>query len=265
MEQDLQNHQKNKVYQLNAVVKLIFILLFIVFVNLTPIRAYKAFFLYFLFLITIIFIAQIQYSIIIKRTILSLPFIIAAVPILFTGYAPYETFMIIPGIEINFSIIGVQKFISIAIKSILSIQAAVLLTITTPMPELFAAMESIKVPQLFVSVISLAYRYLFIMRDEVIRLNRARKSRSSTLLDKRRSGGSLWWRAKMAGGMLGNLFLRSIERSDRVYSAMLSRGYSRVGVQSKLYSRSLFKNELYILFVGIILILIIWTFAMLIG
>ncbi|MFN8419569.1 MAG: energy-coupling factor transporter transmembrane component T [Anaerolineae bacterium] len=41
----------------------------------------------------------------------------------------------------------------------------------------------------------------------------------------RRSGGSLRWRAQVAGGMIGNLFLRSYERSERVYAAMLSRGY----------------------------------------
>ncbi len=265
MDQEFNSPQNNSIYQLNAVVKLIFILSFIVFVNLTPIQAYEALVLYFLFLITIIFVTQIPYSLLIKRTVFSLPFIIAAIPILFTGKAPYETLLLIPGIEIKLSIVGVQRFISIAIKSILSIQAAVLLTITTPMSELFTAMESIKVPPLFISVIRLAYRYLFIMSDEVLRLNRARKSRSSTLIDKKRSGGSLWWRAKMAGGMAGNLFLRSIERSERVYSAMLSRGYSRVGVQTKLSSRSLSKNEMYILYVGIVLILIIWVFALMIS
>jgi cobalt/nickel transport system permease protein len=33
------------------------------------------------------------------------------------------------------------------------------------------------------------------------------------------------WRARVAGHMVGQLFLRSYERSDRVYAAMLSRGY----------------------------------------
>ena len=39
------------------------------------------------------------------------------------------------------------------------------------------------------------------------------------------SGGTLFWRAKVAGYMVGQLFLRSYERSDRVYNAMLARGY----------------------------------------
>ena len=38
-------------------------------------------------------------------------------------------------------------------------------------------------------------------------------------------GGGLAWRARVTGGMAGNLFLRAFERSDRIYVAMLSRGY----------------------------------------
>jgi cobalt/nickel transport system permease protein len=38
-------------------------------------------------------------------------------------------------------------------------------------------------------------------------------------------GGELAWRGRVAGGMAGNLFLRAFERSDRIYMAMLSRGY----------------------------------------
>jgi len=34
------------------------------------------------------------------------------------------------------------------------------------------------------------------------------------------------WRARVTGGMAGSLLLRSMERSERVYNAMLSRGYN---------------------------------------
>ena len=37
---------------------------------------------------------------------------------------------------------------------------------------------------------------------------------------------SLAWRARVAGGMVGSLFLRSYERSERVYAAMAARGYT---------------------------------------
>jgi cobalt/nickel transport system permease protein len=69
------------------------------------------------------------------------------------------------------------------------------------------------------------YRYLFVLADEAQRLMRAREARSAQP-DGRRVRRSITWRARVAGHMVGNLFLRSYERSERVYQAMLSRGYT---------------------------------------
>ncbi|MGE5462839.1 MAG: energy-coupling factor transporter transmembrane component T, partial [Syntrophothermus sp.] len=74
------------------------------------------------------------------------------------------------------------------------------------------------------TIISFLYRYLFVLTDEVVRMMRARQSRSAAAAGLR-SGGSVTWRARTAGNMAGQLFLRSYERSDRIYNAMLSRGY----------------------------------------
>ena len=38
--------------------------------------------------------------------------------------------------------------------------------------------------------------------------------------------GSLLWRVRVLGGMIGSLFIRSYERSERIYAAMLSRGFA---------------------------------------
>ena len=55
---------------------------------------------------------------------------------------------------------------------------------------------------------------------------RARDSRSGTGPETGyRPGGPLAWRARVTGGMAGSLLLRSLERSDRIYNAMLARGY----------------------------------------
>jgi len=70
------------------------------------------------------------------------------------------------------------------------------------------------------------WRYLFVLVDEAFRLMRARASRSGKSdRPNTKSGGSLSWRARVVGGMAGNLFLRGLERSDRIYMAMVSRGY----------------------------------------
>lgn len=57
-----------------------------------------------------------------------------------------------------------------------------------------------------------------------MRLMRAREARSAALPGLK-SGGTVFWRARITGNMAGQLFLRSYERSDRIYNAMLARGY----------------------------------------
>jgi cobalt/nickel transport system permease protein len=121
---------------------------------------------------------------------------------------------------------GITRFISIALKSWISVQAAILLTATTPFPDLLVAMRAVRVPRLIVAIIGLMWRYLFVLADEALRLVRARAARSGDSgISGFNSGGSFTWRAQTAGGMAGNLFIRSLERSDRIYVAMLSRGY----------------------------------------
>jgi cobalt/nickel transport system permease protein len=119
---------------------------------------------------------------------------------------------------------GLLRFTSIFIRAWLSVQMAILLTATTQFPDLMHALRHLRLPATLVAVISFMYRYLFVLSDEVLRLLRAREARSARLGNKR-SGGSLFWRAKVAGNMAGQLFLRSYDRSDRIYQAMLARGY----------------------------------------
>jgi cobalt/nickel transport system permease protein len=72
-------------------------------------------------------------------------------------------------------------------------------------------------PRVMVMLLSFMYRYIFVLTDEAMRLKRARDSRNF--------GGSNWWQIKTVGRMISTLFLRSYERGERVYVAMLARGY----------------------------------------
>jgi cobalt/nickel transport system permease protein len=64
------------------------------------------------------------------------------------------------------------------------------------------------------------YRYAFILGDEVIRTGQARASRTPGAL---RAG-----RIRTYGGQAGMIFLRGWLRSQRVYQAMRSRGFTGV-------------------------------------
>jgi len=161
-----------------------------------------------------------------KRATLALPFVLAALPVLVTiKGAPLLT-LPLGSWRLTVTDAGLARFISIAAKSWLSVQMAIVLATTTPFPELLLAMRAVKTPRLIVAIVGLMWRYLFVLADEALRLMRAREARSGhPATPGARVGGSVFWRARVTGGMAGNLFLRSFDRADRIYAAMASRGY----------------------------------------
>jgi cobalt/nickel transport system permease protein len=104
------------------------------------------------------------------------------------------------------------------------VQAALLLAYTTAFADLVDALRALRIPAIIVSIISFMYRYLAVLTDEAGRMSRARQSRSAAA-PTGRAGGSLTWRARVTGAMVGSLFIRSYERSERIYAAMLARGF----------------------------------------
>jgi cobalt/nickel transport system permease protein len=114
---------------------------------------------------------------------------------------------------------------SILLKSWLAVLIAVVLTSCTQPIDLIRGLERLRLPRVLAATIFFMYRYLFVIGDEGQRLMRARESRSAISPDGYRSGGTLAWRARILGNMVGSLFIRSYERSERVYAAMQARGY----------------------------------------
>jgi cobalt/nickel transport system permease protein len=151
----------------------------------------------------------------------ALPFMLAALPLLIT--VPGPTWTLGGGVAISQA--GLARFVAILLKSWLSVQVALLLTLTTPFADLIWALGSLRVPGTLVALIAFMVRYSTTLSEEAQRLLRARAARSAQA-EGQPAGGTLFWRARVAGGMVGNLFLRSYERSERIYAAMVARGYS---------------------------------------
>lgn len=215
------------IHRLDARVKLILTLAFILTVSLTPVGAWAFYLLLLAIALSVAVLSELGIPFVLKRSLLALPFVLAAFPILFTiqGGAALFSFSIGPWTLTNYQA-GLERFLSIGLKSWLSVQMAIILASSTPFPDLLVAMRAIKAPRLIVAIFGLMWRYLFVLVDEALRLMRARAARSTRSAQPGlRSGGSLAWRARVTGGMAGSLFLRGIERSDRIYMAMLARGY----------------------------------------
>lgn len=120
---------------------------------------------------------------------------------------------------------GLRVFTTVLLKSWLSVQVALLLAFSTPFHELIDALRELRMPRIMVVVIGFMYRYLGVLGDEVTRMSRARAARSAAAPGGGGSGGSVLWRAKVTGSMVGSLFIRSYERSERIIAAMQSRGF----------------------------------------
>lgn len=221
---DRYHEKESRLHRLDPRVKVITTVVFIVSNALLPDGAWLAFLLGWMFLLAANAFSKLGLFYTLKRSLIALPFALIAVTVLFSlpgkALTSFHLFMW------NFTITdaGLLRFESILVRSWLSVQMAILLVATTRFPDLIHALEHLRVPAILTTIIAFLYRYLFVLTDEVFRLLRAREARSAGATGKR-SGGGVFWRAKVAGNMAGQLFLRSYERSDRIYNAMMSRGY----------------------------------------
>jgi cobalt/nickel transport system permease protein len=212
-------------HRLDPRVKVVVTVLFILSNALLPDGAWIAFGFSWLFLLLANLLSDLGPGFTFRRSLVALPFALIALTVLFSmPGTPLSSFHFLLW-DLTITDAGLLRFVSILIRSWLSVQMAILLVATARFPDLIHALEHLRVPGILTTIIAFLYRYLFVLADEVFRLMRARESRSAAAPGKR-AGGSLAWRAGVAGSMAGQLFLRSYERSDRVYNAMLARGYT---------------------------------------
>jgi cobalt/nickel transport system permease protein len=112
---------------------------------------------------------------------------------------------------------GGRIFGAMVVRSSLCVTTMVLLANTTPFPELLSVLRRLRIPGLLVTTIALMHRYLFVLGDEAMRMRRARASRSFA----RGHRHAL----KAVASVIGRLFVRAHDRSERIYAAMCARGW----------------------------------------
>jgi cobalt/nickel transport system permease protein len=217
--------RSSPIHQLDPRVKLVLALAFILALALVPVGAWPAYVLFFSISLSVQILSELGIGYVLKRALLVLPFALAALPIPFTTEGVSLVALPAGPWTLTITLEGVERLASIVLKAWLSVQMAIVLTASTPFPDLLLAMRAIKIPRLLVAIVGLMWRYLFVLVDEALRLMRAREARSGWRSDQNRPGGSLAWRARVTGGMAGSLFLRSFDRAERIYAAMAARGY----------------------------------------
>jgi cobalt/nickel transport system permease protein len=151
------------------------------------------------------------YRLVLKRLLVCLPFCaFAGASALFLERA---TVFMLGGMAVS---AGTVVFLAILLRACLLVSAVLSLVAVTPFTALTAQLRRIHVPEAFVLLFEMIYRYIGLLSEEAAGIALAYRLRSP-----RRKGIDL----RHAGGFAGGLLLRSFDRADRIYAAMKLRGY----------------------------------------
>jgi len=207
------------VHRLDPRTKLLCSLAFILAVVLTPAGTWKAYAVYLLIMLGLILLSRLPIKYVAKRSLVIFPFVImVAIFMPFFKQGQEAVSYDIGAWHIAITYEGLAVLINVVVKSWLCILCLIILSSSTKFEKLLHGMYRLKVPQVFVQITSFMYRYMFVLADQAMRMQMARDSRNFGL--NRRNI------FKTMGNMIGMLFIRSYERAERIYAAMLSRGYN---------------------------------------
>ena len=243
---DKYSDRDSLIHRLDPRSKLLASLAFIAAVVLTPAGSWLAFSLYFIVIAALILLSRVPLFYILKRSLVIIPFVLLVaifIPFFKEGEVVFS--FNIWAWHISLTQDGLQLLWSILAKSWLSILSLVLLTSTTGFASLLRGLERLRMPRVIVMILSFMYRYIFLLTDEVMRMKQARDSRNF--------GGKRLRQVSTVGHMIGTLFIRSYERGERVYAAMVSRGFDG---QSRILGGLRFNRSDAIFITGVILALV---------
>ena len=192
------------IHRVPAKIKIVLALLSLVFVLVMPISFYPFFLFYFFGLVILIFISRVPPLFVLLNSLSVIPFVF-----LVSLYIPFFYFF-----KLGVAYSGLVLFLNVLVKSWLSILTLLLVSTTTRFSRFLKGLEELKLPRLLTLILSFMYRYLFVLVDEVMRIRRSVEARAGKLDD-----------YKTIGNFIGTLFLRSFERGERIYLAMLARGF----------------------------------------
>jgi cobalt/nickel transport system permease protein len=175
--------------------------------------------------------SQVRLRYYLKRVWLFIPLytLVIAIPAMFNFIVPGEPLVVLltqgqplgPFVSpwtIALTVPGVAGAILFVLRTGAAVSLVILLALTTPWTDLLASLESLRIPKAFVMILGMTYRYVFVLVNIAQERSLALKSR--TLRPGRTRDAAKW-----LGGTIGVLFRRSMNMSELVNMAMISRGY----------------------------------------
>ncbi len=149
---------------------------------------------------------------ILKRSLVVLPIVIGLG--IFNPILDNKQIYIFSNISINR---GWISYLSLIIKSFLSVICALLLISTTSMDKLSKALQKLHMPEIIIMQLLFTYRYIYVLLEEFANIWTAYSLRAPN------QNGIHY---KSWGPLLGQVLIRTYDRADRIYAAMKLRGYN---------------------------------------
>ena len=208
---DLLAENDSIIHRLDPRVKVIITLLFIIYVvsfDKYEVNRLLPFFLFPSFLVSM---ADLPFSYLMRKLIIVSPFVLFIG--IFNPFFDQDILLTIGTLKISG---GWISLISILLRFMLTVGAALLLIATTGFPAICMALDKLGAPRIFTVQLLMLYRYIFVLIEESIRMIRAYSLRSF----------SRKIRYQIFKQLLGNLLLRTLDRAQRIHMAMLSRAFT---------------------------------------
>ncbi len=203
---------KTAIHRLHPIAKLLATAVFVVLVISFDRYATLRLAVYVFYPTLMMAVSETPYHMLMKRFLLTLPFC------LFAGVSNLlldtNTAYVGGGVAVSF---GTVSLVSILLKAYLCVMAVLILVATTPFSGLTAALRRLSIPQMFITVFEMTYRYLAVLAGEAAAMRTAYALRGA---------GRQAVEIRDMGSFAGQLLIRSIDRAERVYHAMVCRGYA---------------------------------------
>ena len=211
----LYRHGDSIVHHMPGHIKLVAGVGFVVGIVATPREAIWAFAFFAAVLIALSAGAGLRPGFVAGKMLVATPFVVAALLLPFFAGGPTTEFL---GLQL--SVAGLWTMWNILIKACLGLWAAVIIGSTTPIPDVLAGLERLRLPPVIIGITGFMLRYVDVILGQFGRMRRAMDSRAYRPRSLRAS--------RPMAAAVGSLFVRSFERGERVYLAMASRGYTGV-------------------------------------
>lgn len=131
---------------------------------------------------------------------------------------------------------GLQLGFLMVFRIMAAVTLGCILSFSTPMIEILETLRLCKVPNVIIDLAAMMYRYVFILTETSHNMRRAQMSRMG-------DRNSWLQQARDIGKVAGYVLTKSLDRSIRIYKAMLSRGYNENSTGADFFTKPLSVTE----------------------